>query len=60
MISATALSSVVLSASVYSISGIIPIRAKLKERLPDIGFDIGQAGWNIERDFVNAIKNLRE
>ncbi len=25
------------------------IRAKLKERLPDIGFDIGQAGWNIER-----------
>ena len=26
------------------------IRAKLKERLPDIGFDIGQAGWNIERD----------
>ena len=26
------------------------IRAKLKDRLPDIGFDIGQAGWNIERD----------
>jgi len=26
------------------------IRVKLKERLPDIGFDIGQAGWNIERD----------
>jgi len=26
------------------------IRAKLKEKLPDIGFDIGQAGWNIERD----------
>ena len=26
------------------------IRAKLKERLPDIGFDIGQAGWNIEHD----------
>ena len=26
------------------------IRAKLKESLPDIGFDIGQAGWNIERD----------
>jgi hypothetical protein len=25
-------------------------RAKLKERLPDIGFDMGQAGWNIERD----------
>jgi hypothetical protein len=26
------------------------IRVKLKERLPDIGFDIGQPGWNIERD----------
>jgi len=26
------------------------IRSKLKERLPEIGFDIGQAGWNIERD----------
>lgn len=26
------------------------IRAKLKEKLLDIGFDIGQAGWNIERD----------
>ena len=26
------------------------LRAKLQERLPDIGFEIGQAGWNIERD----------
>jgi hypothetical protein len=26
------------------------LRAKLRDRLPDIGFDIGQAGWNIERD----------
>ncbi len=26
------------------------IRAKLRKRLPDIGFDIGQSGWNIERD----------
>lgn len=26
------------------------LRAKLKERLPDIGFEMGQAGWNIERD----------
>jgi hypothetical protein len=26
------------------------LRAKLKERLPDIGFDVGQPGWNIERD----------
>ena len=26
------------------------IRAKLKEKLPDIGFDIGQSGWNIERN----------
>ena len=26
------------------------LRAQLKERLPDIGFEIGQAGWNIERD----------
>jgi hypothetical protein len=26
------------------------LRAKLRDRLPDIGFDIGQPGWNIERD----------
>jgi hypothetical protein len=26
------------------------LRAKLRDRLPDISFDIGQPGWNIERD----------
>jgi len=26
------------------------IREKLREKLPDIGFEMGQSGWNIERD----------
>jgi len=38
------------TSEVWKVFGWVLIRAKLKEKLPDIGFDIGQAGWNIESD----------